>query len=292
MKVTGITIIKNAVINNYPIVEAIKSVLPLVDEMIVLVGDSEDDTEGLIKSIASDKIKISHSIWDKNIRTGGSVLAVETNKALQLVSADTDWILYIQGDEVLHEKDYPAIREAMKKYERDLKVEGLLFHYLHFYATYDYLRDGRNWYKQETRIIRNGRNIQSHRDAQGFRIGNTKIKVARIPATVYHYGWVKNPKDMKTKQKNVAEFWVSDDNSLNQFRESGDLFDFNNYDSIRKFTGTHPLVMHERIQRMNWQVVLDEKRKNIKWKYRILFWIEKLTGKRLFTFSNHKIIRR
>jgi len=292
MKVIGITIIKNAVINNYPIKEAISSALPLVDEMIVLVGDSEDDTIGLIASIPSEKIKISHSVWDKTIRTGGSVLAVETNKALQLVPADTDWVLYIQGDEVLHENDYPAIREAMKKYFHDNKVEGLLFKYLHFYATYDYLRDGRNWYKQETRIIRFGRNIESYRDAQGFRIGNKKIKVVRIPATIYHYGWVKNPKDMKTKQKNVAEFWVEDDNTLNQIRDSEDLFDFNNYDSICKFTGTHPLVMQERIRKMNWQVQLDEKRKKIKWKYRALFWIEKLTGKRLFTFSNHKIIHR
>lgn len=175
MKVTGITIIKNAVINNYPIAEAIRSVLPLVDEMIVLVGDSEDDTEALIKSISSDKINISHSVWDKSLRTGGSVLAVETNKALQLVSPDTDWIIYIQGDEVLHEQDYPAIKHAMVKYLNNQKVEGLLFNYLHFYATYDYLRDGRNWYKQETRIIRNGRKIESYKDAQGFRIGSKKL---------------------------------------------------------------------------------------------------------------------
>ena len=96
---------------------------------------------------------------------------------------------------------------------------------------------------------------------------------------------------MKTKQKNVAEFWVADDNSLQAFRDSGDLFDFNNFDSVCKFTGTHPICMHDRIRKMNWKVELDEKRKNVKWKYRILFWIEKLTGKRLFTFSNHKIIR-
>lgn len=292
MKVTGISIIKNAVINNYPIVEAITSVLSLVDEMIVLIGDSEDDTEGLIKCIPSQKINIVHSVWDKNIRSGGSVLAVETNKALQLVSPDTEWILYIQGDEVLHENDYPIIIEAMKKYADDKKVDGLLFHYLHFYATYEYLRDGRNWYKQETRIIRNRRNIMSYRDAQGFRIGNEKINVAQIPATVYHYGWVKHPKDMKTKQKNVAEFWEADDNALNDFRESDDFFDFNDYDSVQRFKDTHPTVMQERIQKMNWKVELDVKRKKIKWKYRLLKVIQRLIGKDLFVFKNHKLIRK
>ncbi len=47
MKVSGFTIIKNAVINGYPIVEAITSILPVVDEMIVLVGDCDDDTQGI-----------------------------------------------------------------------------------------------------------------------------------------------------------------------------------------------------------------------------------------------------
>jgi len=51
MKISGFTIIRNAIKNDYPVVEAITSILPVVDEMIVSVGDSEDDTEELIKSI-------------------------------------------------------------------------------------------------------------------------------------------------------------------------------------------------------------------------------------------------
>ena len=92
MKITGVTIIKNAVKNFYPVLESIGSVLPVVDEMIVSIGDSEDETEALIKSIGSPKIKIVYSTWDTNIRKGGSVLAVETNKALEHIAADADWI--------------------------------------------------------------------------------------------------------------------------------------------------------------------------------------------------------
>ena len=62
MFIAGFTIIKNAIINDYPIVEAINSILPIVDEMIVLAGDSEDDTLQLIQSIKSDKIKIHRSV--------------------------------------------------------------------------------------------------------------------------------------------------------------------------------------------------------------------------------------
>ena len=292
MKITGITIIKNAVLNDYPIKEAILSVLPIVDEMIVSIGDSEDDTEGLIRSLPSAKIKIVHSVWDKSVRKGGSVLAIETNKVMQHVGDDTDWIFYIQGDEVIHEKYHPAIRHAAEKYLHDKKVDGLLFHYLHFYGNYQYVRDGRGWYKSETRIIRNGRNISSFKDAQGFRIENKKINVAQIDAYVYHYGWVKDPRQMKTKQKNVAEFWVEDDTSLEAFRNSDEVFDYTEADSVELFNGTHPEVMQERIARQQWDIVLDARKKNIKPKDKLLYLIEKWTGKRLFTFTNHIIVRK
>ena len=292
MKITGVTIIKNAVLNDYPIKEAILSILPVVDEMIVSIGESEDDTEGLIKSISSEKIKIVHSVWDKSVRKGGSVLAIETNKAMQHVSKDTDWIFYIQGDEVIHEKYHPSIRQATEKYLNDKKVDGLLFHYLHFYGNYQYVRDGRGWYKSETRIIRNGRNISSYRDAQGFRIENNKINVAQIDAFVYHYGWVKDPRQMKTKQKNVAEFWVEDDASLEAFRKSDEVYDYTEADSVELFDGTHPAVMQERIARQQWDIVLDARKKNMKPKDKLLYLIEKWTGKRLFTFTNHRIVRK
>jgi hypothetical protein len=292
MKITGITIIRNAVTNDYPIVEAIRSILPLVDECIVAVGDSEDDTLGLIRSINSPKIRIEETVWDTSIRKGGEILAVETNKALDMVSADTDWVVYIQGDEVIHEKYHPVILAATQKYLHDLKVNGLLFHYLHFYGTYDYVRDGRSWYKEETRIIRNGRNIRSYRDAQGFRLEKNKINVARIDAYVYHYGWVKDPRQMKLKQNNVAEYWIEDEVALQQFRDAGELADFNNYDSIRTFNGTHPAVMKDRIEQKNWQIQLDVKRKNIKFKYRLLAFFEFIFGRSLFVFKNHRVIRK
>src|SRR6478609_8763907 len=112
MKISGFTIIRNAVSNDYPIVEAITSILPVVDEMIVLVGDSEDATEDLIRNINSNKIKIHHSIWDNSLRKGGEVLAVETDKAFQLIDPESDWAFYIQGDEVVHEKYLPTIKDA------------------------------------------------------------------------------------------------------------------------------------------------------------------------------------
>lgn len=289
MKISGFTIIKNAVKNDYPIKEAILSILPVVDEIIVSVGDSEDDTESLIRSIASEKIKIIHSVWDPSIKTGGSILAVETNKAFEHIAPDSDWAFYIQGDEIVHEKYHSAIRAAAEKYKDDKTVEGLLFNYLHFYGTYDYVGDSRRWYHKEVRIIRNDKTISSYKDAQGFRKQGKKIRVKQIDAFIYHYGWVKSPQQMLQKQKNTVEFW-SDQQEWKSSIQSQQVFDFSDFDSLEKFPGTHPSVMHQRVKEKNWQVELDVNQKKFSLKEKVLYWFEKKTGKRLFDFRNYRII--
>lgn len=295
MKITGFTIIKNAVKNDYPITEAISSILPMVDEMIVSVDRGEDDTEQLIKSISSDKIRIVYSTWDMNLRQGGKVYAVETDKAMAHVSADTDWLFYIQADEVIHEKYHAAIIETAKKYCDNERVQGLLFKYLHFYASYDYVGDSRKWYNYEVRMIKNNRGISSYKDAQGFRIENKKLDVVLVNAEVYHYGWVKSAEQMRKKQKETDRYYLNQDaEQMNSERAmlSTDIYDFDkNFDSLRKFTGTHPAVIHERIKNKNWQIELDISRKKFSLKEKLLFWFEKKTGKRLFDFKNYRIIK-
>jgi hypothetical protein len=290
MKVAGFTIIKNAVVNDYPILEAIRSILPVVDEMIVLIGDSTDATIALIESIGDPKIKIHHSIWNKELRKGGVVLADETNKAFQLIDDSFDWAFYIQGDEVVHEKYHPSIRAACEKYKDDLAVQGLLFNYKHFYGTYDYVGDSRKWYAHEIRIIKNNKDISSYRDAQGFRIGKQKLKVATIDASIYHYGWVKSPEQMKKKHKETAMFW-NDDLQLEKIKASPDYYDFSGYDSLERFTGTHPNVMKDRIEKKNWVIDIDVSKKKFSLKNLVLYYFEKLTGIRLFDYQNYKIIR-
>ena len=291
MKISGFIIIRNAVINDYPVTEAIRSVLPMVDEMIVSIGDCEDDTVALIQSIASDKIRIVHSVWDPALRKGGQVLAVETDKAFAQVSPEADWAFYIQADEVVHEKYYPAILEAAKKYKDQKEVEGLLFKYTHFYGTCDYVGDSRRWYNREIRLIKNDKNIHSYKDAQGFRKDGRKLFVKPVDAHIFHYGWVKSPQQMLQKQRNLGKFWRTDE-EWEQFLTSNDFWDFNNeFDSLAKFTETHPAVMLDRIKKQNWKVEMDISRKRFSFKDRLLYNIEKVTGKRLFDYRNYKILK-
>jgi len=293
MKITGVLIIRHAVKNDYPVVEAIQSILPIVDEMIISIDKGEDTTESLIKTIASDKLRIVYSEWDMNLRKGGKVYAVETDKAIAHVSADTDWIFYLQADEVIHEKYQGSILAAAKKYCTNNKVQGLLFKYLHFYASYNYVGDSRKWYNYEVRMIKNDKRITSYKDAQGFRIGNKKLDVVLIDAEVYHYGWVKSPQQMKVKQKDTDQYYLNNIYETGELINSTDIYDFDKYyDSLRKFSGLHPKVMQPRIDKKNWQIELDLNKKKFSLKEKLLFWVEKKTGKRLFDFRNYRLIKK
>ena len=292
MKVSGFTFVRNAIKFDYPIVEAIISILPLCDEMIIAVGNSDDDTLGLIKSINSSKIKIIETVWDDSLREGGKVLAVETNKALAAVSKDADWCFYIQGDEVVHEQYLPAIRQAMEANLHDRKVEGLLFKYLHFYGSYQYVADAQRWYRQEIRIIRNQSNIMSYRDAQGFRtIEDKKLNIKWIEAYIYHYGWVKSPEIQKEKLKSSINFWANDHDATSVKKHYESDFDYSEIDSLTTFNGTHPKVMQARIERVNWQFDFDIREKKLSLKNRFRTWIENLTGWRIGEYKNFKVIK-
>jgi hypothetical protein len=257
MQVSGFTFIRNAITYDYPIVEAIRSILPLCDEVVVAVGNSDDATLELIQSI-DPKIRIIETTWDDSVREGGRTLALETDKAFKAIDSKSDWAFYIQGDEVIHEKYIPVIREAMERYKNDQHVEGLLFNYQHFYGSYDYVGTSISWYLDEIRIIRNRSDIFSYRDAQGFRkLPNDKLSVKKIEAYVYHYGWVKPPEKMQKKQESFHKMW-HDDAWMKENVKQVEAFDyFANIDALAEFTETHPAVMQARIAAKNWKFDYD-----------------------------------
>jgi len=289
MKVSGFTIVRNVLKYDYPIVEAILSVLDCVDEMVVAVGASEDETRALIESIQSDKIRIVDTVWDDSLRKGGAVLADETNKAIAAISPDSDWCFYIQADEVLHEQFIEPVKQAMKDHLLDNRVEGLLFDYTHFYGSYQYVGDSRAWYRKEIRIIRNLKEITSYKDAQGFRYQDRKLNVVQIPADIYHYGWVKNPHLQQEKQKSFHKLWHVDEWLEKNVSQAND-YDYKQIESLELFTGTHPEVMKKRILRLNWDFFFDTRKKKFGLKKWILHRIEKLTGIRLFEYKNYKMV--
>lgn len=289
MKVAGFSFVRNAIKYDYPVVEAISSILPVCDEFVVAVGNSEDQTLDLIKSINSPKIKIIETFWDDNLRDGGKVLAIETDKALKEVSSDCDWAFYIQGDEVVHEKYHDEIRRTMLKWKDNKEVDGLLFNYLHFYGSYDYIADAPNWYRKEIRIIRPNSGIYSYKDAQGFRKMNDKVlNVKQINAYVYHYGWVKKPDIMQQKQEDFNKLW-HDDDWVEKNVPKRNEFDYSAINSLSAFNESHPVVMKNRIEQSNWKFDFDLSYKKYSMKDKIKLFFENLTGYRIGEYKNYKI---
>lgn len=290
MKVTGFSFIRNAIKFDYPIIESIQSILPVCDEFIVAVGNSEDETKELILKIDSPKIKIIDTIWNDNLREGGRVLALETDKAFQEISEDTDWCFYIQGDEVVHEKYHENILSSMKRWKDDKKIEGLLFGYNHFYGSYDYIADSRQWYKNEVRIIRKDNEIYSFRDAQGFQKNGRPLRVKHSGGKIFHYGWVKHPKFQQQKQLNFNKLW-HDDKWMDKNVKKVDEFDYTNIDSVERFNETHPKVMNNRIQALNWEFSIDPTQKRLSFKNKILRWLKKYLGLTIGEYRNYRLIK-
>jgi glycosyltransferase involved in cell wall biosynthesis len=250
MKISGFTIIRDGVKYAYPFKEAILSILPLCDEMIVNVGASDDGTLKVVESILDARIRILKREWDSNLRDGGKLLSVETNFALGECSGD--WCFYIQADEVLHERYIPVVKKAMEKSYRAKNIEGLRFRYKHFYGSYDYVQDNyRHWYLKEVRVIRNGMNIVSWGDAMDFKhTDGSPLAVKEIPAEIYHYGWVRPPDVLRMKRIELHKLYHGND-EVERFSRTLDVYD--DLGNLVKFEGTHPSVMLGRIASSQWE---------------------------------------
>ncbi|AMR31359.1 glycosyl transferase [Mucilaginibacter sp. PAMC 26640] len=292
MKVSGFTFIRNAVKNDYPVVQAIISILPLCDEFIVALGDSDDGTADLIKSIGSAKIRIVETVWDSSERNGGKVFADQTDIAFKAIAPDSDWAFYIQGDECVHEQYLPLIKKEMADNLTNANIEGLLFKYLHFYGSFDYYGQSRRWYRREIRIVRNNTAVHAYRDAQGFRWDGRKLNVKLIDAYIYHYGWAKPPAGLNNKIRNFNKFYHNDE-WLAQNVPDTYQFDYSNADRLLPFTGTHPAVMQKRIDATRWNIDLADKQldKSMTFRRRALQFIEDLTGWRIGEYRNYKIVK-
>lgn len=289
MKVAGFTFVRNAIMFDYPIVEAILSILPICDIVVVAVGQSEDDTLSLIERIPSDKIKIIKTIWNDELREGGMVLAEETNKAFKAIPDDYDWAFYIQGDEVIHEADLISVEKGMQDYHHRKDVDGLLFNYRHFFGSYDYVGNSPRWYANEIRVIKNNKKIYSYKDAQGFRKNNNeKLNVAPISAYINHYGWVKDPRVMQAKQESFNKLWHDDDWMEENIPNVEEFDYFSNIDSLEKFDGSHPKVMQEHIKRLNWNFNYDISFNKSSSKHRIKEILKKLGMDT--SYKNYKVV--
>jgi hypothetical protein len=264
VRISGFSFARNAVVLDYPLREALLSVLPVVEELVVAIapGDPADDTRGLVESIGDPRIRIIDAAWDEaRLHLAYSDL---TNVALD--ACHGDWCLYLQADEVLHEVDHAVIRARCEELLEDRRVQGMLFDYLHFFGDYRHVQRGQGWYRSEIRLVRNGIGVRSVRDAQSFRRvapgapaeAGRRLTVARAHARIFHYGWVRHPARMRAK---ADAFWAHrgrGDPDVRAESPPDDGFDYGPLGRLDEWEGTHPAVMSARIEAMDWRHLLRE----------------------------------
>lgn len=246
LKVSGFTIVRNATILDYPVVESIRSILPIVDEYVVLLGRSEDDTKERILSIGSPKIRIVENEWVDAEMKDGLFFGRMTSLALEACTGD--WAFYLQADEVIHEDDLPAVEALMRENLGKPGVLGISFRYYQFFGDYGSINPYS--YRKAVRIVRNDGTLCSCGDASAFRrkvdpdgtsiLDGPAGQVVRSDVRVYHYPWVK---DLRTLRKKAEEmhrhFRGSEEAALGDWGLDRTVF--------KRFRGSHPAVMRERI---------------------------------------------
>jgi hypothetical protein len=319
MKISGFSMGKNAHKLYYPMRPAVESILPLVDEFVVALGDSDEDdrTRAEIEAIGSDKIRMIDTVWDIEQYPRGMEHAHQTDIAMK--SCSGDWLFYLQSDEVVHEKDLDNIHNRCQELLEDRDVEGLLFRYRHFWGDYEHIQDSHCWYRREIRIVRNDPEIHSWESAQSFRRipgfdglnyrqqeGTFRLKVAEVDAEIFHYGWVRPPAVMQNKIKIFSMNHHGREKIEKRIaaHKYDRIFDYGNMDRLTRYPGTHPAVMKDWVARFDWKDQLRNrgparslnpvKAKHDRLKYRVISWIEKnlLSGRRLGEFRNYILLER
>ena len=239
MKVSAFTFIKNGVILGYPFVESIQSILPIVDEFVVNIGDSDDDTLELIRSIDSPKIRIIESQWNPNMKDKGYVYGQQ--KMISHFNCSGDWAFYIEGDEIYHENDLSQIKASMESHLEDSNIEALVLDFYHFYGNANTYLDSPGWYRSEARIIKTSCRSYAPDGLFWLILDNNKKgrypRAKHIGVHCFHYGWVRSQDQMNLKSMQVQRYW-------------GKVYqkvDYTQMDQliIKKFNGTHPEVIKE-----------------------------------------------
>ena len=232
--ISGFTFIRNGVELGFPFEASIRSLLPLVDEFVVVVGKSNDDTLARIHAIDSPKIRVIETIWNERMADRGFVYAQQ--KMIAQFACTGDWAFYLEGDEVVHQDELANIRASVDKHHKNSAVEALVFDYFHFYGTPGFVANSPAWYRRECRLIRN--TIRSYAPDGQYWLVTSDHKKGRNPqaalanAHIYHYGWVRSNEAMQKKLDQVSKFWS----------HGAPTVRYSQFDAqvLQPFTGTHP----------------------------------------------------
>lgn len=115
MRLSGFSMIHNALAGGYPIREAIRAVAPFVDEMIIVDMESTDNTRVVLADLA---VTIIDGKW---ISGGGDAHCLDQAYALQM-ECKYDTIIHFEADEVYPQSLLENINSHLRSGETQLSI--------------------------------------------------------------------------------------------------------------------------------------------------------------------------
>jgi len=167
IKISAIQPISNAISLGYPFIEAILSVLPIADEVLINDGGSSDRTLFYIKKLQKtfpQKIKT----FNRPFFPSDYWETIDDCVEFLIGQAKNEWILEVQGDDVWHEKDIFKLKRTIENASRK-KYNSIrtIYYWCHF--------ENINPYKyRNVRMVRKIKGLKSYWGGDDFQVGDNK----------------------------------------------------------------------------------------------------------------------
>jgi hypothetical protein len=229
MTLGGAIFIWNGISQDYCFLESIQCLIDLCHEVSIVYGGNDGTVEAVeqLASVHQDSALILNNItqqeWDA--QQGREKLSYFMNEALACL--DTDWAFSLQADEIIHERSFYVIRQAI-----ELPVEAVVA------KRYNLWRDPLSMLNVEqerkpcsTEIIRLARTkYRAYSDGEHLAVPSIHVYDGREESIeVYHVGYIRDPVKMVVKSRNM----LVDIFNIGMDARIGEKFDSRNF----PFTG-------------------------------------------------------
>ncbi len=254
--ISGHVCIKDGFALDYCFKEAIGSLLPVCDEVVVCVGTSTDDTEEFIRDWATREPKINVCIYDWPNPKGDPDFWVKWIQYAR-IHCKGRYQLQIDGDEILFDSSYPAI-EAFKGMVQTQQRSA-------WCRRHNFWRDAQHVIPHgfccSDRVVRLGPTELFMPSDGAHPLGGPMINMAIGTAIeIGHYGFLRKRDAFYRKAKALQSyFFNSYDPRLVKCEETGKNFmedpavgDWTQ--NLVPFTGKHPAIIHDYLKERGYSV--------------------------------------
>ena len=241
MTIGGFMCSRNLLRLDYSWEEAIRSMLPICDQISISDCDSSDGTMMALRWLASKepKIQICHFPWQNPV-ADPSWYPGWLNHAREHL--ETDYAIYLDADEVFDEKDYPRIREAAEK------GEALMCYRYNFWRDPQHLIPVGHCCGVD--VIRCGpQRMFFPSDYPDLRAKEISDIAQKCEVKVYHYGFLRKREAFFRKSRATQQIWSGfyDERLEKAEKHDGPWSTMPGVtgweDRLDEFIGTHPEVI-------------------------------------------------